>query len=311
MTEPIVGICERLLDEELKQLLDSKPELVAVFKKIDDEVAPHTYSQFIASLTYSALRQLQPKDRRRFSNALIELVSKQEGLDYLSNKRLVDTADNFLIAVQENNRSYSRPSTPLNCASLLTGQGGDPPLEHEIRAEMDSADRVDILVSFIKWSGLRLLQPAFEKLRERNIKVRIISTSYMGASDPAAVEWLANQPNIDVRISYDTAGTRLHAKAYHFWRKNGFSTAYIGSANLSHAAMTNGLEWTIKVTAQDMPHILGRFEAEFSAYWESRDFEPFSERDFKRFRQAISHYREVGDSDTRPHFFAEILPRPF
>lgn len=311
MTEPLVGIYERLLDEELKQLLDSKPELQAVIKKIDDEAAPHTYSQFIASLTYSALRQLAPEDRLSVSNKLIELMSQQQGLDYLSSRRLLDVKENLLLEVKQNHQSFSRPITPLNCASLLTGQGGDPPLEHEIRAEMDSADRVDILVSFIKWSGLRLLQPAFEKLRVRNVKVRIISTSYMGASDPAAVEWLASQPNIDVRISYDTAGTRLHAKAYHFWRKNGFSTAYIGSANLSHAAMTNGLEWTIKVTAQDMPHILDRFEAEFSTYWESRDFEPFSQKDFKRFRQAIRHYREVGDSNTGPHFFAEILPRPF
>ncbi|MFN6201802.1 MAG: restriction endonuclease PLD domain-containing protein, partial [Acidobacteriota bacterium] len=111
---------------------------------------------------------------------------------------------------------------------------------HELRAEMGSADRVEILVSFIKWSGLRLLIPALEGLAERQIPVRILSTSYMGASDPTALEWLARQPNIEVRLSYDTAGTRLHAKAYHFWRRSGYSTAYIGSANISHAAMTCG-----------------------------------------------------------------------
>jgi hypothetical protein len=81
---------------------------------------------------------------------------------------------------------------------------------------MATADRVDILVSFIKWSGLRLLQPAFERLRDSGVSVRILSTSYMGASDPAALEWLAKQNNISVRISYDTGGTRMHAKAYHF-----------------------------------------------------------------------------------------------
>lgn len=95
---------------------------------------------------------------------------------------------------------------------------------------MRSADTVDILISFIKWSGLRLLMPAFEDLATRNAPVRVITTSYMGASDSPAVEWLAKMPNIEVRVSYDTDRTRLHAKAYHFQRNSGFSTAYIGSA---------------------------------------------------------------------------------
>jgi HKD family nuclease len=112
---------------------------------------------------------------------------------------------------------------------------------------MHSADAVDILVSFIKWSGLRLLMKGFEDLRLRNIPVRVITTAYMGASDATAVEWLARQPNVKVRVSYDTERTRLHAKAYHFQRLSGFSTAYIGSANMSHPAITSGLEWNLKV----------------------------------------------------------------
>ena len=114
----------------------------------------------------------------------------------------------------------------------------------------------------------------------------------MGASDPAALEWLANQRNVQIRVSYDTESTRLHAKAYHFIRNSGYSTAYIGSANMSHTAMTQGLEWTVKISAQDMPHILERFIAEFSAYWESDIFEPFTQSEFSRFRKAIGNYRK-------------------
>ena len=174
---------------------------------------------------------------------------------------------------------------------------------------MATADRVDILISFIKWSGLRLLLPAFERLAQNGTPVRIISTSYMGASDPAALEWLSKQKNISVRVSYETDSTRLHAKAYHFIRNSGYSTAYIGSANMSHSAMTQGLEWTVKVTAQDMPHILERFAADFAAYWEKPEFEPLTEQNFSRFRQAINQYKQR--EYRGPAFFVDITPRPF
>ncbi|HEY9034560.1 MAG TPA: DEAD/DEAH box helicase family protein, partial [Pseudomonadales bacterium] len=304
------GLYEQLLDDELSGLIAAHPELKAVLRQLDDEVAPHAYAQFVSQLLQQALRIVQQQDRIPLLNRLIDLLAAQDGLDYLKRRRLLDNDKSVLVEMAANQRLLPmRPVTPLSSSALLTGQGGDPPLEHELRAEMASADRVDMLVSFIKWSGLRLLIPAFEQLAERDIPVRILSTSYMGASDPAALEWLANQPNIHVRISYDTARTRLHAKAYHFLRNSGFSAAYIGSANLSHAAMTQGLEWTVKVTAQDMPHILDRFTAEFESYWQSLEFEPFGANDFGRFRAAISHFKK--NDSCAPHFFAEITARPF
>ncbi len=304
-----IGIYERLLDEELAESLSSCPELKPVLRSIDDESAPHSYAQFIGQLLDEALRITKKEDRIPILNRIIELLSSTDGLDYLKRRTLLSDDKNLLTAFGSSTRGFIRPQTPLSTSSLLTGLGADPPLEHELRAEMESADRVDMLISFIKWSGLRLLLPAFERLAADNIPVRIISTSYMGASDPAAMEWLAKQPNVEVRISYDTGGTRLHAKAYHFIRNSGYSTAYIGSANMSHSAMTGGLEWTVKVTAQDMPHILDRFIAEFSTYWESNEFEPFLEKDFGRFRRSIGDFRTRAEAG--PLFFAEITPRPF
>jgi len=303
------GIYERLLDEDLQDLLVTCPELKPVLRAIDDEASPKSYAQFVGQLVQQALRIVKTDQRVDIVNRLIEMLSATDGLDFLARKRLLTDDRNLLLEIRQTGTSFARPETPLSISSLLTGQGADPPLEHELRAELLTADRVDILVSFIKWSGLRLLVPAFDRLRNENIPVRIISTSYMGASDPPALEWLAKQPNVNVRISYDTGGTRLHAKAYHFVRNSGYSTAYIGSANMSHSAMTQGLEWTVKVTAQDMPHILERFVAEFSSYWESNEFEPFTENCFKRFRTAITDYkrRELGGMQ----FFAEITPRPF
>ena len=309
MTDLPLGLYERLLDEDLQSLLLTHPELISIFRAIDDESTPHIYAQFIGQLLQQALKITNAGARIALVNRIIELLSATDGLDYLSRRKLLEVDKTLLTEVRAAPSSFTRPQTPLSTSMLLTGQGADPPLDHELRAEMSSADSVDILVSFIKWSGLRLLMPAFERLSAANVPVRILSTSYMGASDPAAMEWLAKQRNISVRVSYDTGRTRLHAKAYQFLRKSGFSTAYIGSANMSHAAMTQGLEWTVKATAQDMPHVLERFVAEFSTYWESDDFEAFHEQDFQRFRQAIGDYRKRGEGGS--YFFAEITPRPF
>ena len=309
MSELELGIYERLLDTELSDALTASPELSSILRKIDDEAAPHTYAQFIAQLLQQALRSTKADARIPLLNQIIELLAATDGLKYMERNRLLTDGKNLLTEVNQSNAVLPRPQTPLSTSALLTGLGNDPALEHELRAEMETADRVDILVSFIKWSGLRLLRPSFEKLAERGIPIRILSTSYMGASDPVALEWLSKLPNVDVRLSYDTGGTRLHAKAYHFIRKSGYSTAYIGSANMSHAAMTQGLEWTVKVTAQDMPHILSRFVAEFATYWESNEFEVYEETEFQRFRKAINDYKLRANAG--PLFFADITPKPF
>jgi superfamily II DNA or RNA helicase/HKD family nuclease len=310
MSSLSVGVYEQVLDEELQELLDSHSDLKPILRKIDDEEAPQVYAQFVGKIIGKALHVAKKNQRVDIINRLLELLSATDGLEYVQRHAVLADDKNLLMQVGGSTDALARPKTPLSTSALLTGQGVDPPLEHELRAELLTADRVDILISFIKWSGLRLLIPAFERLAEENIPVRIISTSYMGASDPAALEWLSKQKNISIKVSYDTGGTRLHAKAYHFVRNSGFSTAYIGSANMSHSAMTQGLEWTVKVTVQDMPHILERFVADFSAYWENPEFEPFGkEQDFERFRSAISSYKQRAAGG--PQFFAEITPRPF
>jgi len=307
-----VGLYEQVLDEELGKVLESRPDLVATLVKIDDESCPHTYSQFLAQLLHQALPISKPEKRLAIINSLIDLLSAEDGLDYTKRKRLLGRSKSLLQEVRANDigAPLPRPETSLRVSSLLTGSGDDPQLEHELRAEMMSADRVDILVSFVKWSGLRLLVPAFENLSERGVDVRIITTSYMGASDPEAVEWLASKPRFSVKVSYDTERTRLHAKAYHFVRRSGFSTAYIGSANMSRAAMTSGLEWTVKVTTQDMPHIMERFSAEFETYWSREEFVPYDQSQSARFREAIS-FANRSDRGGGPMFFADIRPYPF
>jgi len=305
------GIYDALLDRTLRDTLDRYPELRAVLGKIDAEEQPARYAAFIAKVVEQALQEeTDPEKRLILCNSIINQVSGNSK-NNLEPNLLLSAQKSLLLEITPPHYGMSgipRPHTPLSESSLFTGSPRDPQLAHELEAEMRSADEVDILVSFIKWSGLRLLMPAFEDLRDRRIPVRLITTSYMGASDAPAVEWLARMPNVNVRVSYDTERTRLHAKAYHFKRLSGFSTAYIGSANMSHAAITSGLEWNLKITAQDMVHILEKFTAEFETYWNSREFLPFDSDDPIPLRNAIERAR---NSRVHPVVFFDLRPHPF
>jgi superfamily II DNA or RNA helicase len=307
------GIYEALLDEGLRDSLARHPELRTVLAKIDPEEQPARYAAFVAKVVEKALLQeTDQQERLRLCNHLIDILSGTAEKTHLQRHRLVSTEKPLLTEVTPPyhlQQGMPRPVTPIVQSSLFTGSPREPQLVHELQAEMRSADAVEILVSFIKWSGLRLLMPAFEDLRLRDVPVRVITTSYMGASDAPAVEWLAGMPNVKVRVSYDIDRTRLHAKAYHFRRNSGFSTAYIGSANMSHAAITSGLEWNLKVTAQDMGPILDKFMAEFETYWNSREFIPFDPEEPERLRDAISRARN--SQTVTPQVFFDITPHPF
>ena len=97
--------------------------------------------------------------------------------------------------------------------------------------------------------------------------LRVLTTVYLGATDRRALDWLVAH-GAEVRVSYDTRRTRLHAKAWLFHRP-GLSgstpsyTAYIGSSNLSTAALHDGLEWNVRLSAHDNEGILAKFQAAF------------------------------------------------
>lgn len=307
------GIYEALLSGNIQEVLESHPELRSVFGKIDPEEQPSRYAAFVAKVLEQALREeSDPEERLALCNQLLDHVCRDPRRSHLQKHHLVADKKSILLEITPPHygaQSVPRPHTPIGESSLFTGSPQEPQLAHELLEEMRSADGVDILVSFIKWSGLRLLMPAFEDLRDRGIPVRLITTSYMGASDAPAVEWLAGMPNLEVRVSYDTERTRLHAKAYHFKRHSGFSTAYIGSANMSQAAMTSGLEWNLKVTTQDMGHILEKFSVEFETYWNSREFVQFDPNDPTLFRKAIDRARNP--RGVGPAIFFDLKPHPF
>ena len=221
---------------------------------------------------------LSSQERADFINQIIDSLG-EDGQDKIAD------SENMLSAVisssknaelQATNTDLIRPFSGFRTSSLFTGGQSSIPLNAEIERDIASADSISIIVSFLKLSGVNLIYDQLKKFCEDpKHKLRIITTTYCGVTESKAVERLASLPNTEIRISYDTKIERLHAKSYIFERNSGFSTAYIGSSNLSKSAQTDGLEWNIRVTNVENAHIIKTALATFNLYWNSPNFEDF------------------------------------
>ncbi|MCC4114410.1 DUF3427 domain-containing protein [Aromatoleum toluclasticum] len=190
-----------------------------------------------------------------------------------------------LRSIYRGNPRPTQPPTGVLAPWLFTAGRADPSLFAELRAELGSADRVDIVISFITWSGLRKLLDVLESVTaigadgEPRTRVRVITTTYTGATEARAVETLAALPGVELRISLDGRRSRLHAKAWLFHRATGFGTAFVGRANLSAAALLGGVEWTVKFTQAGQADLFATAEAHFETLWNDPEFQRFDPQD--------------------------------
>ena len=158
----------------------------------------------------------------------------------------------------------------------------------ELQKEIVSADEIRLMVSFIKKHGLALILPQLKEFTNRGGKLKIITTTYMQATDYEAVIQLVALKNTEIKITYDTTSERLHAKAYIFLRNTGFNTAYIGSSNISEQALDTGAEWNVKVTQMEQPRMMKTIQYAFDASWWAEGYETFVDgRDNERLKTAL------------------------
>jgi superfamily II DNA or RNA helicase len=203
------------------------------------------------------------------------------------------------------------PYTRLTQSELFTGGNVGLSLESELKKEILSSNSIDLLVSFIKFKGVIILERELKEFTNRGGRLRVITTTYMGASDYKAIQLISKLENTQVKISYNSGNERLHAKAYLFRRNTGFDTGYIGSSNFSRSALTDGLEWNLKITTKEVSHIIAKFQKTFDTYWQSDDFELFDDSIHQeKLINSLNQSKSWKESSFNTSFF-EIKPYPF
>lgn len=320
------GIYEELVTQLVKQQLNNIDKDTFFVNKsiLDKEEASSILSKHLAQTIKSALNYVKGENQ---IEAQIEIANKI--ILFLKDELKKEEFNNDLVAIEGEilkavfNRIDAHfsdfnlhlkeitPYTRLTHSELFTGGNVGLSMESELKKEILSSDKIDFLVSFIKFKGIIILEKELKEFTNRGGQLRVITTTYMGASDYKAIQLLSKLENTQIKISYNSGNERLHAKAYLFKRNTGFHTGYIGSSNFSRSALTDGLEWNLKITTKEVNHIIDKFQKTFDTYWQSDDFELFDDAIHK---EKLIQYLGQGKSgkltDLKLSFF-DIKPFPF
>jgi len=317
------GIYEQLITQLVEQNLDRDAFYVGE-RTLEAGEAATLLSRFLTRIIEIAMDSVPNGDSRihqqiKLANTIVQWLSQHIRDEALISENLLDSQGKILTALFDKSNPIAAdlpkyvesimPITGLSQSELFCGSNVGISLETEIKREIQSSDKIYWLVSFIKWAGIRIFKNELEAFTRSGKQLKIITTSYMGATDAKAVEFLASLPNTEVKLSYNTNRERLHAKSYLFKRNTGFHTGYIGSSNLSHSALTSGLEWNLKITSQEIPHIIEKSLSTFETYWQSPDFEHFDGKAESKEKLHDALQAAKGSfNNAAPSFYFDIKP---
>jgi hypothetical protein len=161
------GLYEEVVTRELEQAIDALRERRFVqLGQLEPAAAHVALARYLGAEIERVLGDLKGDDRLdrqiELSNALLAVLIER-GL--LPSSQLLVPPGRELLALHADERTVpTRPRVPLSMSNLLTLGPSEPKIGHELRAELDSADRVDALISFVTTTGVRFLFDAIERM---------------------------------------------------------------------------------------------------------------------------------------------------
>lgn len=298
------GLYDLLATEKVRELVANADHFET--EKIEDQRLSELLSDVIAESLPKVISEIEPEKKHEFVNSLLEFVGLDDKLKSLEILTAVRNS-----AISDARVSSASPALPLSDLALLTNAKGEPNMRSQLQRELMSADRVDILMAFVMKQGVALISEQLTMLKDRGVPVRLLTGVYRGATDKDAVDLLVREYGVQVKVNYETHSNHLHAKAWLIHRDSGFSTAFVGSSNLSKSAFVDGMEWNVRLTERRSPHVLGKFQREFSSHWENESYRPYDpEHNGEEFRLALSQASGSSNFSSGFNFnFLDVQPR--
>lgn len=124
----------------------------------------------------------------------------------------------------------------------------------KLKQSFKVATSIDIIVSFLMESGVKILLQDLKEALNRGVRIRILTGNYLKITQPQALYLLKLElkDKVDLRF-YNNPNKSFHPKAYMFHNPID-SEIYIGSSNISRGALTSSIEWNyrfLKSNAQE------------------------------------------------------------
>ena len=137
-------------------------------------------------------------------------------------------------------------------------------LYYQLKTSMARARKIDIIVSFLMESGVRMILKDLKAALERGAQVRILTGNYLGITQPSALYLIKKElgDRVDLRF-YNDKERSFHPKSYIFHCEN-MDEIYIGSSNISRSALTSGIEWNYRFNSLNDKK---NFEAHHQNVW--------------------------------------------
>ncbi|CAB4902963.1 MAG: DUF3427 domain-containing protein [Actinobacteria bacterium] len=308
------GLYEHVVTEALEQALAGRSD--AKLRALNPVDADEALTQHVSTLVRRALVQAgeakgTPVEKLskqvELTNAVLQVL--REHADLEAGDLVAESAEELLAIPGPGPAHHvpERPFAPLRSSALLVNGKREPSIGQELLLEIESADEILLLCAFLKWSGVRIVLDALRDFTARGGRLRVITTTYCAATEVRALEEL-HGIGAEIKVSYETQATRLHAKAWLFERRSGLSTAYIGSSNLSYSALVDGLEWNVRLAQAETPVMLERFRVAFATLWEDEHVSGYDKDEFKQALAAAMDRPQAGEA---PALMLDINPYPF
>ena len=191
-----------------------------------------------------------------------------------------DTAENL-----RNTSETERITQEIWSTDVMTG-GSDRRMQlyYQLIQSLKKADSVDIIVSFLMESGVKMLLEELDNALKRGAKIRILTGNYLGITQPSALYLLKKKlgSRVDMRF-YNEKDRSFHPKSYIF-HYGGYSDIYIGSSNISRSALTSGIEWNYRFSSVSDPKNYEKFYQAFEELFKHHSI-IIDDEELKRYSQ--------------------------